>query len=174
MKKKIGALVLLSLLGTATLKAENIKCGLSYDLMEVIAKVEGTSKREVGYPYIISFNNPIDYKEVLKGKDFKYINSRTLDCKNLSNCVNILKTLENKKIRNLDLGAFQMNYIYHKFDRKEYFILERSYERACSFLESLIAKHGYSWETVARYHSATPAHNLKYRKKISKVLLANK
>ena len=115
-KKILSTMMILNLtiFATSTL-GSNIKCSLSYDLMEVIAKVEGSPKRDVGYPFIISFNNPVKYKKVLKGMNFKSINNRTLDCKSKNNCVSILSELEKKGIKNLDLGAFQMNYIYHNW-----------------------------------------------------------
>ena len=155
------------------ISANEIKCGLSYDLMEIIATIERHHERAIGYPYLISFNESIDYKNILRGYEFISIDSRTLDCKNRNTCVKILNFLDFKGIKNLDLGAFQVNYVYHKFDKNEYFILENSYQRACTYLESLIQKHGYSWQTIARYHSSTPYFNLKYQEEIAKVIFAN-
>ena len=59
------------------------------------------------------------HKKVLSSYDFIYIDSRTLDCKNRNNCIKILNYLEENNINNLDLGAFQLNYVHHKFNKKE-------------------------------------------------------
>lgn len=160
-------------LSYSKISATEITCSLSYDLMEVIATVERSPKRPVGYPFLISFNESVNYKKVLSSYDFIYIDSRTLDCKNRNNCIKILNYLEENNINNLDLGAFQLNYVHHKFNKKEYFTLENSYQRACSFLETLIKVHGYSWETIARYHSSTPSRNLIYQKLIADVIISN-
>lgn len=169
----IKMLLILFFCFSQKISANEIKCSLSYDLMEIIATVERHHKRPVGYPFLISFNESVDYKKILTLHDFIYIDNRTLDCKNRNNCVKILNYLVSKKIEDLDLGAFQLNYVYHKFNKNEYFTLENSYQRACNFLEGLVKKHGYSWQTIARYHSSTPSHNLKYQKLIADVITSN-
>jgi len=119
-----------------------------------IAKIEKSSKRDTGYPYLVSFNKKSDFKKLSKKFNFKKTSNRTIDCINQKNCVNIVKSLIKNKVFNLDLGAYQINYIYHKTKKlSSYFNLQESYIKACDILKKLIKKYGYSWKTIAKYHS---------------------
>lgn len=141
-------------------------------ILETIAKVERHAKRAPGYPYIIAFNNVEDAKVVknILGNEL-FLDWRTIDCINSSICQKLTSYIvKEHKIQNMDLGAYQINYHHHKMPLDYYFSFEKSYIKACKFLESLISTHGYSWETIARYHSSTPQFNHAYLQKISKIL----
>lgn len=146
-------------------------CSLDYSLMRFIAKIEKSSKRDVGYPFLISFNSKKDFKFLgsLKNPYIK-INQRTIDCLNEKNCTEILLDLKEMGLNNVDLGAFQINYKFHKLEEQKYFNLMDSYQAACNILESLIDTYGYSWETIGKYHSFTKKVNQKYLAKLSKII----
>ena len=145
------------------------ECPISYKVMYWIAKIEKSQKRDIGYPFLISFNKKGDIRKVPKKFSYIKIDSRTVDCKNKNNCINIVKALLNKKIFNLDLGAYQINYRFHKLKRLgSYFSLKDSYIKACDILEKLIKKYGYSWKTIAKYHSFNYSHQRKYLTLLSK------
>jgi len=140
--------------------------------MYAIAKNERHIKREIGYPYIISFNGtvPVELERVLTEYGIEKLDNRSFDCKSLKKCIVATTYLIDKGFKNLDLGAFQINYKYHEFDISSYFSLKESYKNACSILINNIKEYGYSLETIAGYHSFTKKHNLKYAKKILKGL----
>jgi len=151
-----------------SLFASNNKCDIDSSILKIIAKAERHSQKEVGYPFLISFNNKNDAKLVKSqiGKSI-FLDSRTIDCKNKKLCKKITNFLIEQKITNLDLGAFQINYEFHKMKVEKYFSFKESYFKACSFISKLIKNHGYNWRTIAMYHSATPKYNYRYLKKIS-------
>lgn len=146
-------------------------CEVDYSLMHAIAKNERSIKREVGYPFLISFNNKKDVKTSNNVKildNAEKLNSRSFDCYSKKNCSMILGELIENQIVNIDLGAFQLNYRYWKKGMKneDFFDIEQSYIKACSILSNLIDRHGYSWDTIARYHSSTDKHKNKYLKSL--------
>ena len=152
------------------LYSQNIRrsCSIDNDIMLSILKTESHKDKTIGYPYLISFNNRIDQKIVRKTSIKKYLlDNRTIDCKDKDTCIKITKTLLEVGINNLDLGAFQINYEFHKMKVEKYFSFKESYFKACSFISKLIKNHGYNWRTIAMYHSATPKYNYNYLKKIS-------
>ena len=147
-------------------------CSVPPMVLETIAKVERHAKRAPGYPYIIAFNNMDDAKVVKQvlGNEL-FLDWRTIDCINSSICQKLTSYIvKEHKIHNMDLGAYQINYYYHKMPIDYYFSFEKSYIKACKYLETLISNHGYSWETIARYHSSTPQYNHAYLQKISTIL----
>ncbi|AXH16404.1 hypothetical protein CP985_03405 [Malaciobacter mytili LMG 24559] len=140
------------------------KCTVDYEVMELIAIAEKHKNKEVGYPYLISFNDSLEYSKLLKNHNFKKLDNRTLDCYSINNCTLILDNLISLGITNLDLGPYQFHYKSHKSNKlEEYFILEKSYMKACNFLEKLIKKYGNSYETLAKYHSSTEKFNKNYQ-----------
>ena len=145
-------------------------CNVEYDVIYTIAKVEGHPKRNVGYPFIISFNNKLDIHamEKISQVDYEKLDSRSIDCKNKKMCIKILKHLIDNGIKNLDLGAFQFNYRFIKFkDLSQYFDLKYTYYKTCKILMDLEKKYGWSMQTLAKYHSYTDTHNQKYQKIIT-------
>ena len=153
------------------LYSQNIRrsCSIDNDIMLSILKTESHKDKTIGYPYLISFNNRIDQKIVRKTSIKKYLlDNRTIDCKDKDTCIKITKTLLEVGINNLDLGAFQINYKFHKYKIKKYFSLTESYYIACNYVENNVKKYGGSWYAVAGYHSFSLKHNLKYQKYLKK------
>lgn len=164
MKKLILTLVFSVSFGVAE------ECKLSHESMVLIAKVEKHPKRKLGYPYLISFNKEKDaIKAQKKYKQFFIPNKgvdRTIDCQSEEMCRIILSNLVKDGITNLDLGAFQINYIYHKMKDYEYFRVAESYEYACSYAQSFIEEYGSTFKALAMYHSKTPKYRNKYAKRL--------
>lgn len=154
--------------------ATSKECIIDYEVLYTIASVESHPKRNIGYPFIISFNNKSDFQRVKKEKilqnlDIEILDNRSIDCKNKDICLSALDLLIKKSIKNLDLGAFQFNFKYVKLDEaKHYFSLKHSYNKACNILMELANKYGWSMETLAKYHSYTPKVNEKYQKIIER------
>jgi len=152
-------------------------CSLDYSILYAIQKVERHPLREISYPYLISFNSKSDRKlakEKLKKLNLNWIDSRSLDCKDLVNCEFLLREVEKLGIVNVDLGSFQLNFKFHKMGYDEYFSNKKSMERACQIIEKLIKKHGISADTIARYHSNTKKYKNRYSKKIFEAFLEEK
>lgn len=168
---KKALLSLVALILSNSLYAE---CGISHKIMYGIAKVEHHAKRDVGYPYIISFNNPSelkDIKKLLSGVGLLILDDRSIDCKNQALCINTTQLLINSKITNLDLGAFQVNYESNVAPLNIYFDLSESYSYACNLVTQHIKKNGFTWESIANYHSKTKSLNTKYKNNLLKEIL---
>jgi len=166
-QEKIGNVLKLPFLLTILLlelTAKNL-CYVHDDIMLSILKTEAHFKKGAGYQYLISFNNLKDKKLVKQSILKKYfIDTRTIDCKNVNLCVKLTKALWSIGILNLDLGAFQLNSKYHKTTAKNYFILKESYKIACNYVEKNIKRKGKNWYAIAGYHSFTKKHNNTYKK----------
>ena len=150
-------------------------CSVPVEIIEVIAKVERHAKRPVGYQYIIAFNKQEEANTVKTaiGKDL-FLDWRTIDCKNTRLCTKLLSYIvKDFNIDNMDLGAFQINYHHHKMPLDDYFSFEKSYLKACNYLETLIANYGYSWQSIAKYNHKDPKVNYAYLQKISTILGSN-
>lgn len=142
-------------------------CSVHNDIMKSILMQERHTIKNIGYEYLISFNNSCEAKKYREVYENLFLDPRTIDCKNLTTCVNILKNLLNNGVTNLDLGPFQLNYIHQKVpNEKYYFTFINSYYKACSYVESNIKQFGYTWYAIAAYHSRTPELNEIYRKKL--------
>jgi len=144
-------------------------CNFEYEVIYQIAANERHPQRDVGYPYLISFNNQSDMEKIVKKFENKYIklDNRTIDCKSLDVCINIFRFLWINGISNIDLGAFSINPRFYKAkEPKEYFDLKDSSDKVCEILEKLKEKYGWSWETMGKYHSWTKELNTAYTDKI--------
>jgi len=141
-------------------------CPVSHEILYLIASAERSEKREIGYPYLISFNNEKEKKQAKKIANFTWIDNRTVDCLNTENCTQALSFLLKNKIKNLDLGPYQLNYKYQKLELNDYFNIKQSYIYACNLIYNNIKKYGYSWDTIAKYHS----HTKKYKEIYLKIL----
>jgi len=154
---------MLMLFFTSSLFAK--ECVVDDRIMYAIAEIEGHRDTPVGYPYLISINSK---KDKLKAKRIKelapyFLDSRTIDCQGESQCTSLLSILNSNGIFNLDLGSFQINELYWKMDKRDYFNIKKSYHKACEIVMSH-NKMKWSWENIAKYHSKTKSHNLKYKK----------
>lgn len=142
------------------------ECEIGYKVLYTIAQAERHPKKEVGYPYLISFNKTQQIAILKKLKPelkYKVLDKRSVDCLNTHNCVLIFKELQKHSINNVDLGAFQINPIYHKYPAEQYFTLKSSLLIACQIVTDLKNKYGWSWESLARYHSYKKNNNYKYQ-----------
>jgi len=137
-------------------------CPVDNQILYLIASAERSNQREIGYPYLISFNSKKEIEQANKIAKFKWINNRTVDCLDKKTCTEALSYLLKNKIKNLDLGPYQLNYIYQKLPLQNYFDVEKSYKYACNLIYKNIKKYGYSWDTIAMYHSYTKKHKEKY------------
>ena len=130
------------------------ECPIPYSVMYAIAKNEGHWKRPVGYPYIISLNGK---KNAEKAKsllgDVLFIDRRTIDCENSKKCVTIAEKLLHYGIRNIDLGAFQINYRWHPGRLADYFDTASGYRISCGILYSIVRKDGWNWNSIGKYHA---------------------
>lgn len=175
-KKVLMSLVVLFLSNNIFAQTtNNQECTLSHKIIYGIAKNERHAKRDVGYPYIISFNNNEDLemvKDDLKQLNLIILDNRSVDCKSKEICAAVTKYLvENYKIVNLDLGAFQHCYIYYKYPYENYFDLKKSYQKTCEIVEDDIKKYGFTWETIARFHNSKEGLNKIYRDKLQENIL---
>lgn len=159
----IFRLLLFPILVSSFIRAE---CGLNDDYLSIIQMNERNMGREIGYPYLISFNSKKEANVVRNSLDGYWIDDRTIDCEDRVTCKYILHSLEELNINNLDLGSFQLNKKYHKLNEEDYFDNEKEKQVACTILESNFKKYGYSWKTFANYHSKTKKHNKRYREKL--------
>ena len=142
-------------------------CPIPYEIMYSIAHTERHIKRKVGYPYLISFNKKINI-DILKDFEFIKLDNRTIDCLEQDNCIKITKHLLQNNIKNLDLGGFQINIIYHnKYPISDYFNVSSSYQIACNILVDLVRKYGWSWKTIGKYHSFTEDKSQNYYQKVA-------
>jgi len=157
---KKTALILFVLISNINLFAK--ECSLSYSTMYLIAMNERATEKEIGYPYLISFNKKKDAQEAKKIYKELFFNSRTLDCKNADSCTKILSSLLDNGSDNLDLGAFQINYHFHKIPISHYFKIDKSYSKSCEIAEKFIDKNNVTFEDLARYHSSTKKYNARY------------
>ncbi|MDQ1340990.1 MAG: hypothetical protein QG567_2148 [Campylobacterota bacterium] len=149
------------------------RCKIEDRVILSILKNESHPSKKIGYSYLISFNNSREAKHVKRYLPEMFLDSRTIDCQNKEKCITLANKLFSIGIKNLDLGSFQINSYWHKYDTKSYFDNAQSYKIACNYVEDMVAKHGYNWYAIARYHSKTTEYNLKYQKNLIKNYFAN-
>lgn len=148
----------------------NAACPIPYKVMYSIAKAESHASKRPGYPYIISFNNNKDAKRVSRLFGAYFMDRRSIDCKDTATCIKIAKYLIKNNITNLDLGAFQINYRWHKYPLSDYFNLKASYNRACEIIYSEVKRYGWSWEAIGRYHSYNKIYKREYIHRVHNIL----
>lgn len=147
-------------------------CAIPDKIMLTILMAEGSKKRELGYPYIIRINGKDNIQKadtLLKKESIKKLSRSVYDCINKSTCKDIASKLIDNKITNMDLGPFQTNYYFHPSQIKNFFSLQTAFLLSCKFNHENINRFGYSWKTIARYHSGTPKLNRRYQN----ILIAN-
>lgn len=147
-------------------------CEVDDLIMYSIAKNERHPKKPIGYPYLISFNNAKDKEKLGKNIQEFFIDNRTIDCLNSKFCIEILDTLIANGIKNLDCGAYQINYLFWKMPIENYFDIKKSYDKACLIVSSHNQKF-WSWENIAKYHSQTPKYNFSYKQKLLENITAH-
>lgn len=143
------------------------ECSIDDKVMFAIAENERSKYKPIGYPYLISLNNSSDKDKLGESLKKYMLDGRTIDCKYSELCIKILDLLIKNKITNLDLGAYQINYIFYKIPLNEYFDISKSYLKACKIVKKH-TKKDMSWKNIAKYHSGTPEFNKIYREKLMK------
>lgn len=159
---------LLTMVANANENDYNKECIVDYSVMYVVAQNERHSKRDIGYPYLISFNSQNDVAVAKKSAKLNWLDNRTVDCRSTEQCKEDLRKINSLSIENLDLGAFQINQRWFGYeDKEEYFNLRKSYKNACNILLEHYKQTGeWSWKTIARYHSKTQKHNNMYKDRL--------
>ena len=112
-------------------------CPIDYSVMYVLAGNEKHITKDIGYPYLISFNNTKDAEKARDKLALNWLDGRTVDCTDLTICKSNLKEINSLMVTNLDLGAFQINQDCFNFENTDqYFVLKKSYEKACNIVYS--------------------------------------
>ncbi|RDU55068.1 hypothetical protein CQA49_00885 [Helicobacter sp. MIT 00-7814] len=142
------------------------ECQIHDDVLFGIATIEGHPKRDLGYPYIISFNKKSDIYKLTEDDRWFSIDSRTIDCLDTDRCLAVYSEIRDLGIKDIDLGAFQINPRFWQYNPEEYFDFEKSKQRACEILTKIKDRHGWSWESIAKYHSKKKENNLAYQKRL--------
>lgn len=164
----IKLLLLSALIQASLLAKKETECKLGYSTMFLIAMNEKHLKKEVGYPYLISLNNKTEKKRIFQKYKKYFLDNRTIDCKNKKLCTIIASDMIKNNITNLDLGAFQINYGFHKFKIENYFDLKKSYNISCSIASKYVNDKDLTFENIAKYHSQTRKYNQLYAKSLKK------
>ncbi len=148
------------------------KCNIPTNIMSSIFLTEREIYREAGYPFLIRLNSKKDKEKIqtlFENEHYKKITPSRIDCYTYSNCTKLTNILIENEITNIDIGPYQINWYFHP-DKKEniqqYFYIDTAHKKACNFVESLVKKYGWSWHTIARYHSGTKDKNESYQNKL--------
>ena len=151
------------------------ECKISYKMMWSVAHNERHPKRDVGYPFLISFNKKAQRFNLTKEHQQMMLDDRTLDCKNQKLCTFIASYLIQKGVNNIDMGPFQICYYYHgkKMPLESFFSLNDSYLFASTWIKSLVKQHGCTWQALARYHSGTKKLNTSYARRLQNAYSEN-
>lgn len=153
------------------IEGASASCNIDYKVLYSIAATERHRARDVGYPFLISFNKRKDLAK-LNQEDRRFLlDNRTLDCKNRAYCSYMVGYLTKRGVRNMDLGPFQICYMYHKNNLAihSFFTIKDSMSYAKNMVQNNVRRHGCNWYAIARYHSATLAYNVKYSKGLKNV-----
>lgn len=133
---------------------------------EAILMNECLIEKGVCNPYFIALNRGKDIT-LAKKLGYKIYKKRLILCDNEKQCVKSSKRLIANGIKSIDLGAYQMNYYYNPDrDLHVYFRDGQAEKKVKKIIAKLINAHGYSWETLGRYHSGTKHKNEAYYKKL--------
>jgi len=178
--RKSNKLLFLIFISVIHLKANNLcyektfKCITDPVIMYSIAEIEHHVSRNIGYPYLISFNNKTIAQKAIHDKYLSnlFIDNRTLDCMNKQKCKKTLQYIRNKYTNNLDCGGFQINDKSWGFNSDIYFSIQKSYQCACKMVQKH-NKNEWSFENIAKYHSKTKSVNKKYREKLKQTIKKN-
>jgi hypothetical protein len=150
-------------------------CVVNYKMLYAIAQNERHKKRDIGYPYLISFNHKND-RFKLKTEHRKWmLDNRTLDCRSQKLCTEVASYLLAQGVRNMDMGPFQICYKFHgkKMPLENFFKLNESFAFAKDYTRKLVDRYGCTWEALARYHSGTKKLNLRYARGLKNAYYSN-
>lgn len=127
-------------------------------------------------PNVIRINETEDAKRAEQAGF--YIQGHIIQCNSTEECAAQAQALINGGIVNLNLGPYQINYKFHSNPSlEEYFIDAIEREHVNIILLNLVKKHGYSWETLGRYHhfsAADRTENERYYRKLYAYIYGDK
>jgi hypothetical protein len=154
-------------------------------VLDAIQYTECEKRDGLCYPYVIRINGTkalskakaLGY-EATHGKLYKEdtekrreVVSASMRFETIDEASAAVKVLIAGGVTNMDLGTYQINYKWFKSDDFDtYFSDASARDFAANIISDLIRRHGYSWETLGRYHSATPHLNQHYYKKLHKYI----
>lgn len=142
-------------------------------VLDAIMDAECLKDKGIYNPHFIRINTQKDILTI-KNNNIK-ISGPYIRCENPDKCSDMVKTLVALEIDNIDMGPFQINYMYqnerwsNEEDYQKYFVLSHAEDRAREILQSLIRSYGYSWRTIGRYHhfsSKNKERNRNYYRKV--------
>ena len=137
--------------------------GVPPEVVEAIAEIESYKKNGRIYPYVIRINSP--YRIL----GLKEVAPDVYDCKNEVLCKLVVRKLVRSGVKNVDLGAFQINYYYYKGSKERLienaFNYYKEYRLACEIMAKLFKKYGKTLYAVGRYHSTKRDRMYRYVKK---------
>ena len=153
-------------------------CLVPNPVLESIMSVERSLDREIGYPFIIRINRKKEIKKahrVLKGMYYTVTkrDKAVIDCKSTNNCAKITKKLVSSKIKNIDLGAFGLNYYWRegwRYNPRTFFINNKASLITCKYLHELNNEFGWSWRTIGNYHNRHKKRNDLYVKRLKRYI----
>lgn len=120
-------------------------------------------------PNVIRINGIEDVRRADKAGFI--INNHNILCSSVEECTAQVQALVNGGITNMSLGSYQINYKKYPNPKvHEYFLDATEREHVNKILTNLVKKHGYSWETIAYYHSSEPEENKKYYRRIYELI----
>jgi hypothetical protein len=145
-------------------------------VLDAIKNAECLTENGVCNPNVIRINEDNDIN-IAKLNDFKPV-GHIIRCLSVNECSETANKLIQLGVINIDLGAYQINYKYHKNIELPNFF-EEEIERSLTndILVILVSKFGYSWETLARYHHYDALNNIKneiYQRKLYAFINTNK
>jgi len=158
---------------------ERSDCLVPEPILDAIMSVERSMDRRVGYPYIIRINRKKDIRKAHRIlKNYNYVVTKrdeaVIDCKNTRNCARITRQLVENKIRNIDMGAYGLNYVYREgwnYNLRVFYVNKRASLVTCKYLHELNNEFGWSWRTIGNYHNRHKRRNDLYVKKLKEYVI---
>lgn len=134
-------------------------------VMDAIVNTEAYKENGVINPYVVCLNTKAD---IQKATEYgMVVDGRAIKCKSEELCVETVLALEMLGIKNVDVGAYQINLVFHPTDSVEdYFNMDTARASAEAIVLGHIKRDGYTWESIAKYHSGTPELNRRYAMKL--------
>ena len=124
-------------------------------------------------PFILRVNSR--KRIVVKGiKTIRRIGQNVFYCHDKATCTALAYALIEKGFKNIDLGAFQLNYYHQKkrdrnFSPEIAFDVRKAYRRVCRIVAGNFKLQGRTANAVALFHSARPERNYRYAKRFWKI-----
>ena len=125
-------------------------------------------------PFVVRVNTSKVVK--VRAKGIKQVARNVFVCSSKELCTALAYLLIRKGFKNLDLGAFQLNYYHQKkrdrnFTPFDAFDVRKAYRIVCTLVASNFKVEGRTANAVALYHSARPRENYRYARKFWRIYL---